>query len=234
MPFNELQRRDSWPPTIVRLRDEHVDERDEISEIDEDPFSFFLTSPEDLNIDDDEDLSAGIESSSSSKPLQIHEISPSHIQKHSPPLPIDEEYEDDDAEFGLAMPLSLKDFSRNHTNDGRKSRSSHRAGDGLKGLGIEIPEFTASRGRATVRLTPMRGGRGRGQTRSLSARRPRSWRAPSPDLGSIIEERESDEENQVLEANKQEFSASAPATSYMEQVPVQVEKKKKKRVHWAF
>jgi len=184
---------------------------------------FFLTSPEDIDLDD-EDLSAGIESSA--KPAQIREISPSHIQKHSPPLLIEE---DEDEDFGLAMPLSLKDFSRKHTNDGRKSRASQRAEDGLKGLGIEIPEFTARRGRAVVRLTPVRGGRGRGQTRSLSARRPTSWKAPSPDLGSITEERESDEE-----VTKIEISVSAPATSCVEQVPVQIEKKKKKRVHWAF
>jgi len=227
MPFNELQRRDSWPPTIVRIRNEDED-ADEANAIDEDPFSFFLTSPDDIdiNIDDDEDLSAGIESPSSPKTPQVREVSPSTIQKHSPPLPFnDDEDEDEDKDFGLAMPLSLKDFSRKHTNDGRKFRSSQRAEDGLTGLGITVPEFTTSRGRATVRLTH---GRGRGQTRSLSARRPRSWRAPSPDLGSITEERESDEEKVEMEV-----SVSAPATNYMEQNAKHIGKVKK-RVHWAF
>jgi hypothetical protein len=226
MPFNELQRRDSWPPTVLRIRDEDVDETDAI---DMDPFSYFLTSPED--IDDDEDLSAGIESSTS-KTTQVREISPSAIQKHSPPLPLDDE-DDEDEDFGLAMPLSLKDFTRRHTGDGRKSRASQRAEDGLKGLGIAIPDFTANRGRAIVRLTPSRNGRGRGQTRSLSARRPRSWRAPSPDLGSITEERESDEEEKTGTAVTQQFSASAPATSFMDQNVAPVPKPKK-RVHWAF
>jgi hypothetical protein len=227
MPFNELQRRDSWPPTVLRIRDEEVDDTDPI---DEDPFSFFLTSPEDIDIEDDEDLSAGIESSKPKSP-QVQEVSPSTIQKHSPPLPLDDDDEDED--FGLAMPLSLKDFTRRHVSDGRKSRSTQRAEDGLLGLGIAIP-VTAVRGRATVRLTPSRSGRGRGQTRSLSARRPRSWRAPSPDLGSITEERESDEEGKlgVGNAQKQELSVSAPATSYMEQAAAPV--KLKKRVHWAF
>jgi len=201
MPFNELQRRDSWPPTVVRIRDEE----DDADAIDEDPFSFFLTSPED--IDDDEDLSAGIESSI--KTTSVREIFPSAIQRHSPPTALDNE----DEEFGLAMPLSLKDFTRRHTNDGRKSRSSKRSEDGLTGLGIAIPEGLSTRGRATVRLTPSRSGRGRGQTRSLSARRPRSWRAPSPDLGSIREEKESDEEGNPVEIVKQELSVSAPATS---------------------
>jgi hypothetical protein len=227
MPFNELQRRDSWPPTVLRIRDEEVDDTDPI---DEDPFSFFLTSPEDIDIEDDEDLSAGIESSKPKSP-QVQEVSPSTIQKHSPPLPLDDDDEDED--FGLAMPLSLKDFTRRHVSDGRKSRSTQRAADGLLGLGIAIP-VTAVRGRATVRLTPSRSGRGRGQTRSLSARRPRSWRAPSPDLGSITEERESDEEGKLGMGNaqKQELSVSAPATSYMEQAAAPV--KLKKRVHWAF
>jgi len=229
MPFNELQRRDSWPPTVLRIRDEEADDTDPI---DEDPFSFFLTSPEDIDFEDDEDLSAGIESTKSKSP-QVQEVSPSTIQKHSPPVPLDEE-DDEDEDFGLAMPLSLKDFTRSHTSDGRKSRSTQRAEDGLLGLGIAIP-IAAVRGRATVRLTPSRSARGRGQTRSLSARRPRSWRAPSPDLGSIMEERESDEEGKLGVGNmpQHELSVSAPATSYMEQAaapPV----KPKKRVHWAF
>jgi len=225
MPFNELQRRDSWPPTIVRIHDE---DPEEMTPIDEDPFSFFLTSPADLE-DDEEDLSAGIESPHHKSP-KVQEISPSLIQKHSPPLPLEDE--DDDAEFGLAMPLSLKDFTRRHTGDGRKSRSENRAEDGLMGLGIAIPPSSALRGRAQVRLIPARRGSGRGQTRSLSARRPRSWRAPSPDLGSITEERESDEEMKD-EVPKQELSFSAPTTSYMEQI-VPVVKKPKKKVHWAF
>ena len=231
MPFNELQRRDSWPPTFVRIRNEEADETDPV---DADPFSFFLTSPEEIDNDDDEDLSAGIESTKSKSP-QIREVSPSTIQKHSPPPPLEDgdDYEDED--FGLAMPLSLKDFTRRHTSsDGRRSRSTRRAEDGLLGLGIAIP-ITAIRGRPTVRLMPSRSGRGRGQTRSLSARRPRSWRAPSPDLAPITEERESDEESKLYidNAPKQELSVSAPATSYMEQAaapPV----KPRKRVHWAF
>jgi len=227
MPFNELQRRDSWPPTVLRIREEEPEDTDPI---DEDPFSFFLTSPEDIDFED-EDLSAGIESSKSKFP-QVQEVSPSTIQKHSPPMQHDDD-EDEDEDFGLAMPLSLRDFTRRQTGDGRKSRSTQRPADALTGLGIAIP-ITAVRGRATVRLTPSRSGRGRGQTRSLSARRPRSWRAPSPELGSITEERESDEEGKLgVEDATNEFSVSAPVTSNMEQaaaMPV----KPKKRVHWAF
>jgi len=221
MPFNELQRRDSWPPTQIRIRDEVSEQTDAI---DENPFSFFLTSPED--IEDDEDLSAGIEPATKAPP--VREISPSDVQRS--PLPLDD---DSDDEFGLAMPLSLKDFSTRHANDGRKSRATRRAEDGLKGLGIAIPGINA-RGRATVRLTPSRSPRGRGQTRSLSARRPHSWRVPSPELGSIREERESDEERELQNdiLRMQEMSVSAPTTSYME--AAFPSPKPKKRVHWAF
>jgi hypothetical protein len=133
MPFNELQRRDSWPPTVLRLHDATAEDT---KDIDEDPFSFFLTSPDDVDLDDDEDLSAGIESSS--KPTPVRSISPSEIQKHSPPspspLPFIDSDEDEEYDYGLSMPLSLKDFTARHTNDGRKSRSSQRA-QGLRAWG---------------------------------------------------------------------------------------------------
>jgi hypothetical protein len=226
MPFNELQRRDSWPPTQIRIRDE---ESEDLDAIDENPFSFFLTSPDDLD-DDGEDLSAGIESSVS-KP-RVREVSPSDIQRS--PLPLDDDDEDDD--FDLVIPLSLREFSGRYTSDGRRSRAGKRPEDALKGLGITLPDFNA-RGRSTVRLVPSRpsrSGRGRGQTRSLSARRPHSWRLPSPELGSIKEERESDEEREIQNNIKrmQEMSVSAPATSYMERAAPSP--KPKKKVHWAF
>jgi hypothetical protein len=226
MPFNELQRRDSWPPTIVRIRDDQPEDADEI---DENPFSFFLTSPEDIDeFLDDEDLDAGIETPDSSK-SPMREVSPSSLQR----VPLDD---NEDYDFGLAMPLSLKDFTIRHTS-GRKSRAGQRSDDGLKGLGIAIPELSATRGRAQVRLTASRSGRGRGQTRSLSARRPQSWSEPSPEIWSIKEEKESDEEEVAKTATTSDnkemgLSASAPATSHIEQ-KVTLSPKPKKRVRWA-
>jgi hypothetical protein len=230
MPFNELQRRDSWPPTIVRIHDTSTSTTTDLDDIDENPISFFLTSPEDVDFFDDEDLedlSAGIEGSDS-KALPIREVSPSSLQRS--PLPVEEEQEeleDGEVEFGVGMPLSLKDFTARHINNsGRQSRTGERSADeSLKGLGIAIPEFKAKRGRAKVRLTPNHG-RGRGKTRSLSARRPQSWRVPSPDIWSIQEEREEDIINMGL-------SASAPATAQIEQMATAEPKKSKKRVHWA-
>ena len=227
MPFNELQRRDSWPPTQIRLHDE---EPENLDGIDEDPISFFLTSPEDIDIDD-EDLSAGIEGSPESK-SPVREVSPSTLQRH----PLDDPDDDEDFTFGLAMPMSLKDFTSTH-NSGRKSRIGQRAEDELKGLGIAIPEFSATRGRPKVRLTPSRSGRGRGQTRSLSARRPQSWREPSPDIWSIKEEREDCDDMKTatdrLAKIDTPVSASAPATTYLRAMMTPSPKPKKK-VHWAF
>jgi hypothetical protein len=223
MPFNELQRRDSWPPTILRINDEDADG---LSPIDRDPFSYFLTSPDEL--DDDEDLSAGIESAT--KPTPVREISPSSLQR-SPRLdPVeDEDVDDIDEEFFLATPFSITDTP----GDGRESRTAHRA-DALTGLGISLPQHLVSvRGRPAVRLAPpSRGGRGRGQTRSLSARRPHSWRVPSPDLGSIMEEKECEEDTKIdsekKKSKRDELSMNAPMPSEMEKA------KPKKRVHWAF
>ncbi|KAH8770256.1 hypothetical protein BGZ57DRAFT_629492 [Hyaloscypha finlandica] len=225
MPYNELQRRDSWPPTIIRLREE---EEENLDNIDENPISFFLTSPEDIEeFLDDEDLSAGIETPESSH-TPVREISPSTLQR----VPLEA---DDDETFGLAMPMALKDFTAKHIS-GRKSRAGARP-DELKGLGItiNIPEFSATRGRPKVRLTPSRSGRGRGQTRSLSARRPQSWREPSPDIWTIREERESDDEVKMTVGRADTpVSMSAPASTNLGTMAMMTPSPKpKKRVHWA-
>ncbi|KAB8301653.1 hypothetical protein EYC80_003490 [Monilinia laxa] len=223
MPFNELQRRDSWPPTIIHLRENNGDGES----IDENPFSYFLTSPDEITDDDIDDFSAGIESDEEEK-SEVREVSPSALQRA--PLNDDDD-DDDDVLFGFAMPLSLKDFTRAYES-GRESRAGHRVGEQLKGLGISIPEFKDSRGRAKVQLASL-SSRGRGQTRSVPLRRPHSWRAPSPDLGSITEEQESDgTEEGNAQHNTKEIS-SAPSSSRVSSKAVESSKPKKK-VHWAF
>ncbi|CAD6446847.1 43b33eb8-37ef-49f4-b47b-6ffffae2564d-CDS [Sclerotinia trifoliorum] len=215
MPFNQLQRRDSWPPTIIHLGESNLD----LESIDENPFSYFLTSPDEITDDDIDDFSAGIESDDEEK-SEVRQISPSALQR----APLDDDDDEEDVLFGFAIPLSLKDFTKFY-GSGRESRAAHRKDKNLKGLGISIPDFTASRGRAKVRLTPPRSPI-RGQTRSLPLRRPHSWREPSPDLGSIKEERESED---VEEAKG---IASAPATSVVSSKAV-ASPKPKKKVHWA-
>ncbi|KAF7863020.1 hypothetical protein EAF04_007103 [Stromatinia cepivora] len=221
MPFSELHRRDSWPPTIIHLRENNLD----LESIDENPFSYFLTSPDEITDDDIDDLSAGIESDDEGK-SEVREISPSALQR----APLDDEDEDEDVLFGFPIPLSLKDFTKVY-GSGRESRAAHRMDENLKGLGISIPEFIASRGRAKVRLAPPRG-RSRGQTRSVPLRRPHSWREPSPDLGSIKEERESENAEEAKVDNGAKGIASAPATAVVPSKAV-ASPKPKKKVHWA-
>ncbi|KAF8850284.1 hypothetical protein BDZ45DRAFT_196844 [Acephala macrosclerotiorum] len=245
MPIHELTRRDSWPPTQVHLQSSpsHPSHPSHDIEdiIDANPFAFFLTSPEELDIDDylsDEDLSAGIETPESKSP--VREVSPSALQRNPLPEDVDDE-EDYEFGFGLAIPLSLKDFT-NNTNSGRKSRTGNRSKEEeLHGLGINLGDFP-SRGRAKVRLVPARSGRGRGlrQSRSLSARRPQSWTAPSPEIFSIREERESDEEKNgnpglSMKVDEDIYSASAPASTQIGGIMAspKTKPKEKKRVHWA-
>lgn len=188
MPFNELQRRDSWPPTIVRIPASELENTFDPSLIDENPISFFLSTPED--IDDflsDEELSAGIESTSKSH--AIREISPSSLQR----VPRLEEEEDEEEE-AFAAPMTLRDFTE-RTSSGRESRAGQNSDRPGLGLGIILPDNAAMRGRARVRLAPGHGrARGRGRARTLSARRPQSWIAPSPEIFRIDEEREDDNE----------------------------------------
>lgn len=236
--YNELQRRDSWPPTIVHLRSSNNDADPDV--IDDNPFAFFLTSPDELDdFFDDEELDAGIETPESSK-SPVREVSPSSLQRA--PLTLDEQDKEENYDFGLAMPLSLKDFSAKHTSVRKKREEQRKAEELALGLGILFPEhaslaMAATRGRGKIRLVPTRGARGRGQTRSLSARRTQSWREPSPEIFSIKEEKESHDDTKV--EGTEPISASAPTTSKIgvgglrASSPVPIPKPKK-RVHWAF
>lgn len=79
-------------------------------------------------------------------------------------------------------------------------------------------------------------------SRSLPVRRPSSWRAPSPEIFSIREERESDEDEKKEgislrvenEVGEEIYSMSAPASSRIGPGGLASPgSKKKKRVHWA-
>src|SRR5450432_22898 len=209
MPFQELNRRDSWPPTILRLQDDNDDDLS-VEDIDENPFAYFLTSPtpeEDDEFDFFEDLSAGIEGDGTSK-TPVREVSPSSLQR----IPLEQE---DESPLGkvLSLPISLRDFTLTHEK--RKKEKATRQAELDRTIAAN-----AMRGRRTVRLAPGRTARGRGQTRSLSGSRPHSWREPSPEIDSIPEEREDiddvpalsqDDNNGEQEGKKDTTTAVVPS-----------------------
>ncbi|TVY94482.1 hypothetical protein LAWI1_G001209 [Lachnellula willkommii] len=221
MPFNEQQkrnlRRDSWPPTIVRIPED-------LESIDENPISFFLTSPEDMDdfLSDDE-LSAGIDP----KLPEIREVSTSSLQR------VPRLEEDDEEEFDV--PMTLQDFTERH-NSGRKSRTGqHKDGaERLAGLGIMLPEHAAMRGRPRVKLVPEGRGHARGRARTLSARRPQSWREPSPEIFSIKEEREDEGEIGGTAMGRSVSTPGMISGGILKMSPsLSPSPGPKKRVHWA-
>lgn len=170
----------------------------------------------------------------------------------------DSDDEEEEVEFGFAMPLSLKDFAsrptstttttppldivNNSHNNGRTSRVGQRfdRAPHLKGLGIDIPDFKPNkerdRGRVRVKLSPVSGGGGNFQGRSVSLspkpRKPVSWRVPSRGIWRIDE---AEEEYGGVGG----LSSSAPALTGAGILRNEIEGnrggegKKKKRVHWA-
>jgi hypothetical protein len=225
--FKEVNRRDSWPPTILRLHEDDLSPE----EIDANPFAYFLTSPA-LEEDDEyeyfEDLSAGIEASNEPK-TPVREVSPSSIQRA--PL---ETTEDFHAGKGFAMPLSLRDFSIAHSNSKSEKKALNRTAE--PNYIPQTPPTPAIRGRGIIRLTPNRG-LGRTRSRSLSSPRPHSWREPSPDVWSIPEEKDDTGMDDVPPLSLDWAEDSAQASSAEEAVVFEeptepVKKKAKKRVHW--
>jgi len=224
--FGEVNRRDSWPPTILRLHDDDLSPE----EIDANPFAYFLTSPA-LEDDDEyeyfEDLSAGIEASNELK-TPVREVSPSSLQRT--PL---ETAEDSHAGKGFAIPLSLRDFSMSYPSSKKEKKVLQGTAD-LDHV-PQTPPTPTLRGRGTIRLPPNRG-RGQTRSRSLSSPRPRSWREPSPDVWSIPEEKEDTGLDDVPPLSLDWAEDSAQASGAEEAVifeePTELVKKAKKRVHW--
>lgn len=205
-------RRDSWPPTQLRLlRSSSKDEPNQLAKnMDEDPLTYFLT-PTPILEDDDMldgammDFDAGIEDPNHAHDM-VRSMSPSSLDGLSKPssrsrspdfdfdLPTPSEDDDEEEEYIRFAPggyssrfLSLPDFAI----DGRRPRPR----SPLFGRSTNIPASfpgpsSPPRGRvlhARGRLSPVR---------SLSARgRPgHLWREPSPDVWSIEEETAEDME----------------------------------------
>lgn len=109
MPFNELKRQDSFPPTILHLSPSNTNKplppAPTEHDIDANPISFFLTTPtpeeDDYDYDDDsvdyfsdafdEEYSAGIEGSEEDlRSREVREVSPSSLQREKEAGLVDE------------------------------------------------------------------------------------------------------------------------------------------------
>lgn len=191
-------RRDSWPPTQVRLSHapQDKDEPRPLLDIDEDPLTYFLTpAPDDGTGDDMMDFDAGIEDTSQPREI-VRSVSPSSLDGLSKPKgpssDIDSDApatDDDDEDYIRLSPsktgmLSLRDLAIDSLRYRPRSPVFGRDASALLSPASSFP-------------APQRRGRSRNQarrerTRSLSARsRPgHLWREPSPDVWSIEEETE--------------------------------------------
>ncbi|KAL2211871.1 hypothetical protein CC79DRAFT_1317926 [Sarocladium strictum] len=214
-------RRDSWPPTQLRLirSSSKEDPKPLPHDIDEDPLTYFLTPTPQLEDDDIlgeamMDFDAGIEDHHHG-PDMVRSVSPSTLDGLSKPssrartpdfdfdMPTPSEEEDDEEDYIRFSPngfssrfLSLPEFAI----DGRRPRPH----SPLSGRSNNRPASFPGPG------SPPRGRvlhtRGRhSPVRSVSARgRPNHlWREPSPDVWSIEEETE---EDMAIVAKKDELA----------------------------
>lgn len=187
-------RRDSWPPTQVRLRPTVSTKNGplpSLDDIDADPLTYFLTPAPDMDDDMDHDMmdfDAGIEDSKRPREV-IRSVSPSTLDGLRKPglrpvspdsfLEIVTPDEEDGEDYIRFTPgpnglLSLQDLFMTSIRPRPKSPSTN---------GHLSPASSQIRGRPR--------GRGRhGQSRTSHRRPGMVWREPSPDVWSISEETE--------------------------------------------
>ncbi|KAH7309487.1 hypothetical protein B0I35DRAFT_412411 [Stachybotrys elegans] len=196
-----MSRRDSWPPTQVRLNP-WLPAKDEprplLEDIDDDPLTYFLTPAPGLEDDHMDsvmmDFDAGIEDGSQPRGI-VRSVSPSTLdglarpksRSASPDFDSDmattDDEDDDDDEYVYFTGnnfklLSLSDFAIDGVRRKRSAALNLPSRNSFPGPGY--------RGRTHLRGRPS-------PARSLSASRARPnhlWREPSPDVWSIEEETE--------------------------------------------
>ncbi|KAJ4263134.1 hypothetical protein NW762_006756 [Fusarium torreyae] len=206
-------RRDSWPPTQMRLKPTVSTKSDplpSLDDIDDDPLTYFLT-PAPLLDDDDMgdamfDFDAGIEDASSPR-LFVRSVSPSTLDGLRKPglRPMspdtsseisesnNEDEDDDDEEDYISFSpnkhglLSLRDL---FANSRPPVRPKSPAFNQTSNNGLLSPTALSSspklRGRSRGRGRHGASSRGHSATR----RQGQLWRQPSPDVWSIEEETE--------------------------------------------
>ncbi|KAH7152920.1 hypothetical protein EDB81DRAFT_437765 [Dactylonectria macrodidyma] len=189
-------RRDSWPPTMVRLQPTRSTPKaplPSLDDIDNDPLTYFLTPAPDIDDDDMDiaimDFDAGIQDDNQPREM-IRSVSPSTLDGLRKPglRPVSPDTcsdmtaddEDDDEDYIRFSPgrdslLSLHDIF----GDGTRPKSPAFGQSNNAHLSPSSPQL---RGRT----------RGHGPARTTSSRRRpgKVWREPSPDVWSIEEETE--------------------------------------------
>lgn len=190
-------RRDSWPPTQVRLEPKSSKKNPEprplLDDIDEDPLTYFLAPTADHEEDYSMDFDAGIEDPNHPSEM-VRSVSPSNLDdlnKDRPSSPecdsdvsITSPDDDDDEDYIRWSPHNsrLTSFQDLHTSDLAARTRSPVFGRSTNAL-LSPNSFPAPtpRGRSI---------RGRPRSSSLRSRPTHLWREPSPDVWSIEEETE--------------------------------------------
>ncbi|KAF4992782.1 hypothetical protein FGRMN_6935 [Fusarium graminum] len=211
-----LSRRDSWPPTQMRLeptRSTKSNPLPSLDHIDDDPLTYFLTPTPLLDGGDDDDyfddslldFDAGIEDASAPR-LFVRSVSPSTLDGLRKPglRPMspdssseisesnNEDDDDDDEDYISFSPnkhglLSLRDlFTNSRTTSRPKKPLFNQSANNTLLSPVALSSSPKLRGRSRGR------GRHGASSRGHSAtRRPgHLWREPSPDVWSIEEETE--------------------------------------------
>lgn len=190
-------RRDSWPPTQVRLRprsSKDSEPRPLLEDIDEDPLTYFLAPTVEHDEDYSIDFDAGIEDPNHPSEM-VRSVSPSNLDGLSNNRPSSPEC---DSDVSMASPdedEDDEDYIRWSPSNSRLTSFQDLHTDGLAAR-TRSPVF----GRSTNALlspnsfpapTPRgRNIRGRPRRSSLRSRPTHLWREPSPDVWSIEEETE--------------------------------------------
>ena len=206
-------RRDSWPPTQVRLTPltrSKDDPRPLLDDIDEDPLTYFLTPAPDAEdeevVDAIMDFDAGIDDGSPRRDI-VRSVSPSSLDGLSKPrrrssspeydsgatTSDDDDYDDEEdyIRFSPGRPSSpsLRDLALDSLRRGR-SPVFGRSGNGqLLSPAASFPSSPPLRGRSPTAVRP-RLTHHRSLSASGRARASHLWREPSPDVWSIEEETE--------------------------------------------
>ncbi|KAG9497717.1 hypothetical protein J7337_010588 [Fusarium musae] len=214
-------RRDSWPPTQMRLKPTLSTKNrplPSLDDIDDDPLTYFLTPAPLLDGDDMDDVlldfDAGIEDASSPRPF-VRSVSPSTLDGLRKPglRPMspgtsseisesnnEDDYDDDDEDYVSFSPskhgglLSLRDLFANSRPPVRpKSPAFNQSTNNSLLSPTALSSSPKLRGRSRGR------GRHGASSRGHSAtRRPgQLWREPSPDVWSIEEETEEEMMSEV-------------------------------------